>query len=105
MGVLKVYFKEYKWDALDQRVELPLPLPRRQEVMLINLLKLKLHLNNNLPETPMLEKLPLLKQPLQLVVMVMLVLVVMTVVPVVTVVTVTEAAELGSNFASANALQ
>ena len=54
--VLKVYFKEYKWDALDQRVELPLPLPRRQKVMLINLLKLKLHLNNNLPETPMLEK-------------------------------------------------
>merc|ERR1712038_1341052 len=111
MGVLKVYFKEYKWDALDQRVELQL-LPRRKKVKQMKaMLKLMLLLNN-LPETPLLEKLlllqklpllqrlPLLQMPLQQVVML-----VVTVAPEATVVTVTEAAELGGNFASANASQ
>merc|ERR1712038_1336819 len=108
MGVLKVYFKEYKWDALDQRVELQL-LPRRKKVKQMKaMLKLMLLLNN-LPETPLLEKLPLLQRlpllqmPLQQVVM--LVVMVVTVAPEVMVVTVTEAAELGGNFASANASQ
>ena len=56
-----------------------------------------------LQKLPLLQRLPLLQMPLQQVVM--LVVMVVTVAPEVMVVTVTEAAELGGNFASANASQ